>query len=433
MKNILLILFALFVIASCASKKDKFSSDNFHGFYKVGQPYKVGNKEFVPKEQPEYDEVGMSSWYGTDFTGKKTANGDTYDKNSLTAAHNTLPLPSMVRITNLENNKTLIVMVNDRGPFSKGRIIDVSQRAAEILGYKDKGTAKVRVQFLKGQTKRLLADLPKEKKSTFSGLFKDNSVYADSIDDDKAAASVAATAAATSAPTPLIAEKKDAVSNISVASATPALTPPTVAVETKSAANSAETAAGDDVAIAKSDSAKLAPKTSAKAAKKKAPAKKSAAKSKAKTKAKVAKAQPKEETIDTEFGPAKVEAEPAAKAAAKASPKESVVELDEESPAKASAAAKAEAAAVPANVKKVDKYFIQAGTFSVKTNAEKALRGLKPLGDVAIKNIVSGGKTMYRVRLGPMDDSDIAKKALEKVITLGHADAILVSEAVSVE
>jgi rare lipoprotein A len=137
-KNFLILIISL-MLASCAgNKSEKISPDNYHGFYKIGTPYKIADKEFTPKEQPEYDEVGMSSWYGTDFHGKKTANGDTFDKNSLTAAHNTLPLPSMVRITNLENNKTLIVMVNDRGPFSKGRFIDVSQRAAEILGYKDK-------------------------------------------------------------------------------------------------------------------------------------------------------------------------------------------------------------------------------------------------------------------------------------------------------
>ncbi len=142
------------IISSCASKKDMV------GNYKVGGPYQIDGKWYYPKEQQDYNEEGIASWYGDDFHDKKTANGGVYDKNSLTAAHKTLPLPSMVRVTNLENNKTLILMVNDRGPFSNNRIIDVSEQAAKILGFKDKGVAKVRVQYLPGQTKRLIADLP---------------------------------------------------------------------------------------------------------------------------------------------------------------------------------------------------------------------------------------------------------------------------------
>ncbi len=161
MKKTLSILI-LFMVSACTNSitANKISQDNYHGYYKIGEPYEIDGEWFYPREQSDYDETGIASWYGPDFHGKKTANGDTFDENALTAAHNTLPLPSMVRVTNLENNKTLVVMVNDRGPFAKGRVLDLSKRSAEILGFKNKGVAKIRVQFLEGHTKRLLADLP---------------------------------------------------------------------------------------------------------------------------------------------------------------------------------------------------------------------------------------------------------------------------------
>lgn len=117
------------------------------GYYKVGSPYQIKGVWYYPKEDPSYDETGIASWYGDDFHGRKTANGEIYNMNSLTAAHRTLPMPSFVDVTNLDNGKQIRVRVNDRGPYARGRIIDVSKRAAELLGFKDKGVAKVRVTF----------------------------------------------------------------------------------------------------------------------------------------------------------------------------------------------------------------------------------------------------------------------------------------------
>jgi rare lipoprotein A len=118
------------------------------GIYKVGQPYQVDNVWYYPREQPDYDETGIASWYGPTFYGKKTANGEMYDGNQLTAAHKTLPMPVNVRVTNLDNGKSLIVRVNDRGPYARGRIIDLSKRAAELLDVVQTGTARVRVTYL---------------------------------------------------------------------------------------------------------------------------------------------------------------------------------------------------------------------------------------------------------------------------------------------
>jgi len=118
------------------------------GVYKVGAPYQIGDTWYYPSEQPDYDETGIASWYGPTFYGRSTANGERFDADALTAAHRTLPMPVNVRVTNLDNGKSLIVRVNDRGPFAKGRIIDLSERAATLLGYKQQGTARVRVTFV---------------------------------------------------------------------------------------------------------------------------------------------------------------------------------------------------------------------------------------------------------------------------------------------
>jgi len=118
------------------------------GVYKVGQPYQIDNIWYYPREQPDYDETGIASWYGPTFYGKKTANGEIYTGDMLTAAHKTLPMPVNVRVTNLDNGKSLIVRVNDRGPFSRGRIIDLSRRAAELLDIIQSGTARVRVTYM---------------------------------------------------------------------------------------------------------------------------------------------------------------------------------------------------------------------------------------------------------------------------------------------
>jgi rare lipoprotein A len=118
------------------------------GRYKLGAPYQAGGLWYVPAEQPSYDEVGVASWYGDEFNGQATANGELFDMYSASAAHATLPMPSIVEVTNLDNGKSMRVRLNDRGPFKNGRIIDLSRGAAQQLGYFEKGTAKVRVRYI---------------------------------------------------------------------------------------------------------------------------------------------------------------------------------------------------------------------------------------------------------------------------------------------
>lgn len=115
------------------------------GTYKVGDPYEIDGIWYYPKKDLDYRETGIASWYGKPFHGRATANGEVYDMNTLTAAHKTLPMPTYVRVSNLENGRALVVRVNDRGPFVHGRIIDLSRRSAQLLGFEREGIARVRV------------------------------------------------------------------------------------------------------------------------------------------------------------------------------------------------------------------------------------------------------------------------------------------------
>lgn len=166
-----LVVAGLGLLASCASAptsspKTKFSEAEYGvkaspkmvamgkpvpkggGRSMVGKPYRVAGKTYVPRDNPNYSATGLASWYGPNFHGRKTANGEVFDMNDLTAAHPTLPLPSYVRVTNLSNGRSVVVRVNDRGPFAHNRVIDVSATTASVLDFKRAGVAKVKVDYV---------------------------------------------------------------------------------------------------------------------------------------------------------------------------------------------------------------------------------------------------------------------------------------------
>jgi len=118
------------------------------GVYRVGRPYQVAGRTYTPEENRNYRNEGLASWYGSDFHGRLTANGEIYDMHAISAAHPTLPMPSYVRVTNLKNRKSLIVRVNDRGPYHANREIDLSSKAADLLGFRGQGTTSVRVEYV---------------------------------------------------------------------------------------------------------------------------------------------------------------------------------------------------------------------------------------------------------------------------------------------
>ena len=152
------LLAAGLLLAGCAETKlaataaksvigDKDQSSG-RGIYKIGEPYQIGGIWYYPAEDYSYDETGIASWYGEQFHGRYTANGEIFDKDSISAAHPTLPLPSYARVTNIANHKSIIVRVNDRGPYARGRLIDVSVRTAKLLGFYGNGTTNVKVEYV---------------------------------------------------------------------------------------------------------------------------------------------------------------------------------------------------------------------------------------------------------------------------------------------
>lgn len=146
------LLLCMTMLSACsgAPARDRKQLLDVSGDYKIGRPYEISGVWYYPHHDPGYDEIGIASWYGPGFHGKSTASGEIYDQNALTAAHPTLPLPVIVRVTHLENGRSLLLRVNDRGPFVDGRIIDVSRSAAERLGFRHQGLAWVRVQYVSG-------------------------------------------------------------------------------------------------------------------------------------------------------------------------------------------------------------------------------------------------------------------------------------------
>ena len=265
--------------------------------YKIGNPYQINGVWYRPAEDWNYDKTGIASWYGPNFDGKPTANGETFDQWQASAAHKTLPLPSIVRVTNLENGRSLVVRINDRGPYARGRIIDMSRRAAQMLGFEDKGTARVRV-----------AILAKESRALAERLKAGKVVRADDL---------------------------------------PAI---------NSANLSKEPVASEPLPEIKIASASTEP-----------------------------------------------------------------VSL----PATNPTSRVGELAKVPVSPTSM---YIQAGAFSDLTNAERVLANLKKLGNVGISPVQSGGRELFRVRLGPISGVEEADTLLEMVSEIGYPNARTVVE-----
>ena len=147
-----------FFLTACSSSGPHVSEGRGAGYhrgqpsYKVGSPYQINGKWYTPRVDYDYDQTGLASWYGEAFDGQPTANGEVFNLNELSAAHKTLQLPSVVEVTNQRNGRSMRLRVNDRGPYVDGRIIDVSRRAAQLLGFEMAGTTPVRVRVLKEES-----------------------------------------------------------------------------------------------------------------------------------------------------------------------------------------------------------------------------------------------------------------------------------------
>jgi len=362
---------------------------------KVGKPYAVDGREYRPKVENDYDETGEASWYGPGFHGNYTANGERFDQNDLTAAHPTLPMPSLVRVTNLDNGKSAIVRVNDRGPFTKDRIIDLSKGSAEELGVIRTGTAHVRVQFLRDQSEQLWAGMgaeaPKEVQMASTALpeedVQNDAGFVESGYTSSSIQSVSApmgTVTGRDLPPPSLPQKSAAYSApvYQQAPQMQQVSYVTASEEVSSLPDEEETTTEENVQMAQAAFEPVYPVPAGDVEVKQAQ--------------RVVSSKPGSRTQT----PARV--------------------TQPEQPIQSSEPASGARYEAPSSTSP----YIQVGAFGVRENAEVMVRKLAGIGKANISAADSNGRTWYRVRL-PVTDSN-AETALERVQALGVKDARIV-------
>jgi rare lipoprotein A len=335
---------------------------------KLGKPYNIGGKTYYPEYDPTYDKIGMASWYGPGFHGKYTASGEVFNQNDLTAAHPTLPMPSLVRVTNLETGKSLIVRINDRGPFKSNRIIDLSKGSAKQLGILS--TTQVRVQFLGKETDEYLASFQNGGHGTDMASFNDDA-------RDTKAASIASATEPESDPQPdgQIVESSDANTH-------------------------AGQVVSEAAPIMSVDSGEL-------------------------NQAKSSPALGRHKWVEPQDEPA---AAPAKSGGSKPVVLKEQVEADntEEAQPEPVKAEPVKAKAIKAAPAAGGSYYIQAGSFASEENANNLSSQLSSAGEVNVGEITVGDKSWWRVRVGPFANEADAGDALEKARSSGAPDARLV-------
>lgn len=373
--NFALPVFGILLLTGCAesqlmshwAKKVNWPGQEENaGTYKIGKPYRVGSVWYYPTEDFRMNETGIASWYGPDFHGKRTANGERYDQHELTAAHRTLQMPSLVRVTNLENGRSVVVRINDRGPFAHGRIIDVSKRAAELLGFIGKGTARVRLEVLTRESKQM-------SEAAKRGMDTSRLTMAD-LERMENARPVATQISARSDTGNMDDIRPTRVASNDT-SLPESLQTPTITVEELAAPPSAPPARQN------------------------------------------------------------YSGAPAYVAPSRSSYSGSTLRDDEmgDMPSGMASGRVEEGRFMPAPVVEQEPVaptglFVQAGAFAVRANAEKLQRDLSGIAPVQVDPINVRGKTLYRVKLGPVATVQKADEVLERVIALGSTGARVVKK-----
>jgi rare lipoprotein A len=420
------------------------TADASRSFYKVGAPYQVSGVWYYPSVDYDYDREGIASWYGPGFHGRYTANGEVYDQNDVTAAHPTLPLPSMVRVTNLENGRSLAVRVNDRGPFVDGRIIDLSRRSAQLLGIERAGVAHVRVQVMEPESRQLAA-------LAQQGI-TDASVLADSGAGDAIAGTQLAAAAPKAAAQPAVAARSGAPvihgsesvpAPAAYGPAAPVTAAPIMAVVSTALPPLPVAGSGSQAAVAQPVAARpvaAQPAAVVQPAVVRQPAE-------------IAAATPAVVSQPLSLAPQPVAAVARVPAAADGTryvwgsgnmapivdgPGGKAGSAPPIATAPAAVAASTGAAATSHAVADNDaseaagdsaRIYVQAGAFSQQGNADAMRTELAAIGPTVVSPVEIGGKQLFRVRLGPVHSSAEANDLLQQVMNAGHADARIVTEA----
>ncbi len=394
--------------------------------YKIGKPYQLEGVWYYPKVDYSYDESGIASWYGPDFNGKPTASGEIYDQNGLTAAHRTLPMPTIIQVTNLENGRSIKLRVNDRGPFAHGRIIDVSQRAAQLLGFIEQGTARVRVQVIADESQALAAAL--------SG----GTMVPDG-EPQPIAPTAAPTVPVTEANLSTLSAKLPATTGSpstvasSAVTASPAAVPPATAAPTIPAApapSSMGSAVTAPAATTTTHGTVAPPGTPSIMLDKPGTTASTAAPAPAPSSTMVAAATP---APTTTVAPATTTVAPAP---ASSSTTTTVAPATTTTVAPASGSTVVAAAQPTAEYEpsgkvtqlpvKPSSIFIQAGAFTKRQNAETLTAELRRLGHATMTPIKVGGQQFYRVRLGPLSSVTEADRLLNELVRNGHPEARIV-------
>lgn len=417
-KNTFALLCLALSLAACSGAAPKPPAPGV----KVGKPYTIEGQTYYPEYDPEYDRTGMASWYGPGFHGKKTANGETFDQESITAAHPTLPMPSLVRVTNLENGLSAVVRINDRGPFKDSRIIDLSRGTAETLGIK--GLARVRVQYLKEETEAHWASLELKTQEI------------DFAKNDPHAPSKAEIAAATEKervtqvrPDDLPPQIKSAAPVMSVASAD--LTPEKLkfrpvqpSFRIVGDAQAQETA---DQPVKSQD----APAPQHTATQEAAPSPVTADTPQLKIVqliGKDGKPMTVKSTSDIKVVKVSDTAAPVAQAQPLLGPQEQQLASVQPSAAVIKTTDTKNADTKNTGTKNTGRWYVQAGSFASEENATKLVQRLKSIGVADMRPIQASGRMWHRVRVGPFADRAAAMQALQHVAREGAPGARVLRE-----
>ena len=397
-RAIALIAFPGFFLAGCASPPAGSSYPEGHGIgtYRVGEPYEINGVWYYPAVDYGYDRTGVASWYGEDFEGRLTANGEIFDLNDLTAAHTTLPMPSIVQVTNLQNGRSLQLRINDRGPFVGGRLIDVSRRAAQLLGFENQGTTLVRVTILKDES-----------------IAAEEEAMRNSGQTLVAAASGAATATAIpgSIPTYSVAYAQRPIQKQKPATSPQ---PVQVAVRRQSAPVLAQREASS-LTVARLEprrpqATQMAPSQQATAA----------------IEPLLSQPMPSRMAPPTRYHFALI----APAEAAELPPKAAAARKLDRAPISTPAAKMLPSPlrTTTASEARTERFFIQAGAFSRWDSAERVKSHIAGLGNVQVTSAVVNGVAMYRVRIGPFASDQQARRLLVRIVDSGYRGARIVGD-----
>ncbi len=413
MKKIIALVGLALTLSACGNQQGGHVPNGV----KVGKPYSVSGQTYYPEYDPHYDRTGMASWYGPGFHGKNTANGERFDQDELTAAHPTLPMPSLVRVTNLESGESAIVRINDRGPFKDNRLIDLSRASAKKLGVS--GLARVRVQYLKDETEQYWANRHIE---TQDIQFAKNDPYAPDEDEGSRGGYDGVQVARDPAPQVKSSAPITSVASNDIKTEDLKFRPVEPRFRVVSDANAEEVekpAVTREEPVPEEVRPPLQPKI-VRLTKNGKPIGKGG-----KGEAKILHPQ-KEMEQQAEEAESEERIDTSSEAITEPPPP---TLKEPEKKARLSPSSGAEVAKqIPEPAELGGKWFIQAGSFSSEENARKLANKLKNIAEVDQRPVSVSGQTWYRVRVGPFVSRERAQRHVSDAVAAGAAGARVIEQ-----